>query len=135
MKLKLIVTAFAAVAISGCKVNSDSCPQAFQVPFESVEIPDSVKAGTEFIIDVKLYDYGCYTDTRVVGEILNDTVYLEAFANYDECDCPAVSKNVQQTYRTKTDTSLHNSTLYYTYMLVNSTKDSVRLTLDSVYFY
>jgi hypothetical protein len=135
MNAKILIPLMAAAVLTGCKVGTDSCPNAAQVPFECVEIPDSVKAGQEFAIDVKLYDYGCYTATKVVGGVNGDTVYLEAYANYDECGCPAQSVDLQVTYKTKTDTSLHNSTLYYVYMMVNTTKDSIMVCRDSVRFY
>ena len=135
MKSKFIIPIIAATIITGCKTETSNCPQIVQVPFVSVEIPDSVEAGKEFTIDVKLYDYGCYTATNVVGQVLRDTVYLEAYANYDECGCPTISAQLQQAYRSKTDTSLHNTTLYYKYVLVNNTKDSVRACCDSVKFY
>ena len=135
MKTKFIIPLIAAAVLTGCKVDSDSCPKIAQVPFESVEMPDSVKAGQEFTIDVKLYDYGCYTKTEVVGGVFSDTVYLEAYANYDECGCPAQSSNLQIAYMTRTETSLHNATLYYVYMMVNATKDSVMVSCDSVRFY
>ena len=132
MKAKIIIPLIAAALLTGCNLESDTCPKVVQIPFESVDIPDSVDAGEAFTIDVKLYDYGCYTDTKVIGQIFNDTVYLEAYANHDECDCPKVSKNVQSAYNSITDTSLQGATLYYVYMQVNNTKDSVYVCLDSV---
>lgn len=132
MKPKFIIPIIAAAILTGCKVDSDTCPKVVQIPFENVEIPDSVDAGEAFTIDVKLYDYGCYTDTKVIGQIVNDTVYLEAYSNYDECDCPKVSKNLQSTYNSLTDTSLQGATLYYVYLQVNNSKDSVRAVCDSV---
>ena len=135
MKAKFLITLLAIAALTGCKVKSENCPEMAQVPFESVEIPDSVEAGQAFTIDVKLYDYGCYKETSVVGGVYGDTVRLEAYANYDECGCPAVSANLHSIYKTNTDTSLRNKTLYYVYMIVNNTKDSVRVKRDSVRFY
>ena len=135
MKAKIIIPLIAAAVLTGCKVDSDSCPKFAQVPFENVELPDSVKAGETFTIDVKLYDYGCYNEANVIGEISCDTVYLAAYAYYDECDCPAQSANLQLTYHSKSDTSLRNSTMYYAYMMVNTTKDSVRMRCDSIRFY
>lgn len=135
MKAKFYIPFVVAAVLTGCKVETSNCPQIVQVPFVSVEIPDSVEAGKEFTIDVKLYDYGCYTKTKTVGVIISDTVRLEAYAYYDECDCPAVSSDLQVSYPSKSDTSLHNSTLYYVYMLVNETKDSLRVCCDSIRFY
>ena len=135
MKTKFLIPLISVAILAGCKVDNDNCPTIAQVPFESVEMPDSVKAGETFTIDVKLYDYGCYTATEVIGEIYSDTVYLEAYANYDECGCPAKSVNLQLSYKSKTDTSLHNSTFYYVYMMVNATRDSIRICRDSVRFY
>ncbi|MBO7496225.1 MAG: hypothetical protein J6T98_06695 [Salinivirgaceae bacterium] len=134
MKIKTAAL-LAAIALAGCKVDNDSCPEMAQVPFESVEIPDSVEAGQTFTIDVKLYDYGCYKETSVVGGVYGDTVRLEAYANYDECDCPAISSNLQLTYKTQTDTSLRNTTLRYIYLIVNNTKDSLMVCCDSIRFY
>ena len=135
MKAKIIIPLIAAAVLTGCKVDSDSCPKFAQVPFENVELPDSVKAGETFTIDVKLYDYGCYTEANVFGEIYKDTVFLQAIAYYDECDCPAQSANLQLSYKSKSDTALKNKTMYYVYALVNSTKDSVLARCDSVIFY
>ena len=125
----------AAAVLTGCKVDSDSCPKIAQVPFECVELPDSVKAGEEFIVDVKLYDYGCYTEAKAAGVIVSDTVYLEAYVYYDECDCPKQSANLNISYRSRSDTSLHNVTMHYVYMLVNETKDSVMICCEPVKFY
>ncbi len=135
MKAKFLIPLISAAVLAGCKVDSNNCPQIAQVPFESVEIPDSVKAGESFTIDVKLYDYGCYTAAEVIGEVFSDTVYLEAYANYDECGCPAKSADLQLSYKTKTDTSLHNTVFYYIYMMVNEKKDSIRVCCDSIRFY
>ena len=83
MKIKLIIPTIIATFLTGCNIESDNCPRAVEVPFERVEIPDSVKAGTTFTIDMRLHDAGCYQSADVYASRLHDTIYLSAIANYD----------------------------------------------------
>lgn len=135
MKIKLIIPTIIATFLTGCNIESDNCPRAVEVPFERVEIPDSVKAGTTFTIDMRLHDAGCYQSADVYASRLHDTIYLSAIANYDECGCPKVSKNLELSYITSVDTSLGGTTKYFVYMQINGTKDSIQLRQDTIVIY
>ncbi len=127
---------FAAILMAACDIESKNCPRTIEVPFESVEIPDSVKAGEKFMIDMHLFDYGCYQTADAYGNRINrDTIHLLAFAKYDECGCPAKSANLECSYGILFDTSARNTIKHFFYMQVNASKDSAHVVHDSVVFY
>lgn len=135
MRLRTLLPMLAAVIFAGCKLESSNCPRLVEVPFISVSVPDSVKAGQLFTIDMQLYDYGCYQTTKAYGKIVGDTVYLSAYADYDECGCPSVSKGLEQSYIITTVASNRNSTRYFVYLTLNQGRDSICARLDSVLLY
>ena len=135
MRLRTILPMLAAVILAGCKLESSNCPRRIEVPFVSISVPDSVQAGHIFTIDMKLYDHGCYQAADAFGKIVGDTVYLSAYANYDECGCPSESKGLEQSYKITTDTANRNSTKYFVYMALNQGEDSICARLDSVLLY
>ena len=135
MKLRTIALILVVAAFVGCSTESKNCPRMVEVPFDCVWIPDSVEAGTSFIIDLRVHDFGCYQSAELETSFYYDTIYLTAYAYYDECECPN-SKNLSLTSRMSLDTVQHNRKKYFFYMLVDDeTRDSVRLCVDTVMFY
>ena len=135
MKAKFYIPFVAATVLTGCKVDSDNCPRSIEVPFVSVEIPDSARVRSEFTIDMQIHDLGCYQSARVLANALHDTIYLSDVANYDECGCPAVSNDLEISRIASLDTISGGKTKYFVYVQINSTKDSVHFCRDSVVLY
>lgn len=134
-KGSLILLLLAVATMSACKLESDNCPAVSLVPFVKVEMPDSVAAGYSITIDAKLYDYGCYTDFQIFGLAKDDSVLLEAEAEYDNCDCPKTPYSLDLTFICDFDSSQINHTIKFFYTEVFANGDSVRSTCDSIFVY
>jgi hypothetical protein len=136
MNLKPLIPTFLATLFAACDIESTNCPRAIEVPFENVEIPDSVEAGKSFTIDTQIHDLGCYQYTELYKRTINDTIFLSAYAAYDECGCPTRSNGLELDYTTSFNTSDRNKTKYYVYMVASSNKkDSIYTRIDSVWLY
>lgn len=120
---------------SACKVDGDSCPNESLVPFVSVDVPDSVAAGYGITVDAKLYDFGCCTEYEIHGLTSGDSVFLEATAVYDNCDCPKTPYNLNLTFICGFDSSQINHTIKFYYAEVFADGDSVRSASDSIFVY
>lgn len=134
MKLKTILLMLAVAAFASCDIESKNCPRMVEVPFVWVSIPDSIGTGMAFTVDVKLHDFGCYQTAEVLADVQYDTVYLTAYAYYDECGCPK-SSNLSLSYRMALDTARHNTNKYFSYMVIDESRDSVRLRVDTLKVY
>lgn len=125
----------AVFIIPACKVDCDSCPREIGIPFESVDIPDSIEAGETLTLDAVLYDYGCYEETNFYGSIFGDSVFLEASAVMNECDCPKNSIGLQNTKLFKLDSTHRDYVVKFFYTEVFANGDSVRPTCHEVVVY
>lgn len=125
----------AVVTMSACKLDDDSCPNESLVPFVSIDMPDSAAAGTRVTFDAKLYDYGCYTYFQMYGTTFGDSVLLEAYVVYDNCDCPKTPYNLDLTFISAFDSSQINHTIKFYYAEVFADGDSVRSACDSIFVY
>ena len=134
MKLKTILLMLAVAAFASCDIESKNCPRMVEVPFVWVSIPDSIGTGMAFTVDVKLHDFGCYQTAEVLADVLYDTIYLTAYAYYDECECPK-SSNLSLSYRMALDTARHNTNKFFSYMVIDESRDSVRLCVDTLKVY
>ena len=135
MKTKFLFPFVAAAVLTGCKPESKYCSQMVEVPFVSVSIPDSVPARGTFVIDAQLHDMGCYQATDMRARVHRDTIFLVALADYDECGCPEKSNGLEIELPATIDTASPNTTKYFVYWQINSTKDSISYRCDSIYFY
>ena len=133
MNIKPLIPILFASFFATCNIESSNCPRTVEVPFDKVYIPDTVEAGNLFTIDMWIHDLGCYQSTEVYRATINDTIFLSAYATYDECGCPARSKGLELDFTTSFSKSDSNKTKYYVYMAVNKSKDSLYARVDSVY--
>lgn len=135
MKTRTIISIMVAAVMTSCNLESDNCPKVIQVPFERVEIPDSVEVDQAFTIDVNIYDYGCYEECTVIGSPSNNIVYLTAYANYDNCGCPTTQAKRDLSYIAAFDSSARNSARYYIYEVINNNQDTIYTKVDTVWVY
>lgn len=135
MKIKILALLAIVALSSACKLDSDTCPQWGTVQFANVDIPDSVAVGQKMIVDVDIYDYGCYTACDYAYVVKGDTVYLEALAQQDRCDCPNHSQNLSMSFALKFDSTFYGCCVSFLYSKISANGDSLMLGRDSVFVY
>ena len=135
MKKRYLIPLLATAFFASCTLEDGKCPQAVEVPFVNVTIPDSVAARKNFTIDARLHDLGCYQSAALYYGIVGDTVYLTAIAEYDECSCPEPSNDLTVSCPISLDTVSGSKLKYFEYWQINNTKDSIRFRRDTIVIY
>jgi len=132
-KIFLFLSVF--VLVAACELENSVCSISIEVPFVSIDIPDSVENDKKFIIDAELFDHGCVKSCELGYTFHNrDTLIVCAMALRDECDCPKESTTTADG-TLRLDTTQFSNNVCFAYMQVNETQDSIHWAFKSIKIY
>ena len=135
MKKTIFLLCIIGLIAITCTPRTEKCAITIDVPFVSIDIPDSIENDRYYTIDAEILDYGCFEECNLVIKKVNyDTLVILATALRDECDCPI--KSVTTTKRRMAlDTTYCSKNVYIGHLQVNAAKDSMRWEFKNVKIY